>query len=64
MPERAQRYRAHAARLREVARDVANPKTRALLETMARDWEHVADAVPQQESAAGAKPDPPGKRPG
>jgi hypothetical protein len=63
--ERADRYREHADKLRDIAKDVANPKTRAMLETMARDWEDMADlALRQDMSAADAKHDRADKRSG
>jgi hypothetical protein len=42
---RAERYRDHAAKVRDIAKDVPNLKTRRMLEDMAREWEKMADAV-------------------
>ena len=43
--ERVQRYRQHAAQLRELAKEVNQESTRAMLEAMAREWAQVADST-------------------
>ena len=43
--ERVQRYRRHAAMLRELAKEVNQEGTRAMLEAMAREWAQVADST-------------------
>jgi hypothetical protein len=53
--ERVERYRDHAAKVRDIASDVPNPKTRAMLEGMAREWEQMADSVERLVIAIPAK---------
>ena len=47
--ERVQRYRVHAAKVREIAKLAsANIKVTGMLEGMAREWDQMADSAERQ----------------
>ena len=50
--ERVQRYRKSAAKVREIAKlDSVSTKVSVMLESMAREWEQMADSAERQYTA-------------
>ena len=51
--QRVQRYRVHAAKVREIAKLASgNTKVAGMLEGMAREWEQMADSAERQYTAS------------